>query len=174
MYFAYTSSSYSSLNGLAGAFLGVMGVIMLIGLAFIIISIIAEWKIFEKAGREGWKSLIPFYSQYVLTEISGLNGWYFLLCFIPYVGPLIWSIIVYINLAKAFGKDTGFAIGLILLTFIFMLILAFGDAKYVLGKQPTAAANGTTPNNAPTGDNTTAPTVKTIPPKEEDPWINGN
>lgn len=170
MFFAYTSGAYSTYSEI-GALMGVFGTIMLICLAFIIVSIIAEWKIFEKAGREGWKSLIPFYSQYVLTEISGLNGWYFLLMFIPYVGPLVWTIIVYTNLAKAFGKDTGFAIGLILLTFIFTLILAFGDAKYVLGKQSTAKASGAAPDNT-TDDNVS--TVKVVPPKEEDPWINGN
>lgn len=34
-------------------------------------------------------------------------------------------------LAKAFGRGTGFAVGLILLNFIFMLILGFGADKYV-------------------------------------------
>ena len=33
-------------------------------------------------------------------------------------------------LAKAFGKGIGFAIGLILLPFIFQLLLGFGSAEY--------------------------------------------
>jgi hypothetical protein len=36
-----------------------------------------------------------------------------------------------IDLAKSFGKDIGFGIGLALLGFIFMPILAFSDARYV-------------------------------------------
>ena len=53
-----------------------------------------------------------------------------LLFFIPLVNLVI-GIIVAIELAKCFGKGGGFAVGLILLPFIFMLILAFGSAKYV-------------------------------------------
>ena len=41
------------------------------------------------------------------------------------------SIILSISLAKAFGKDTGFGIGLAFLGFIFLPILAFGSAEYV-------------------------------------------
>jgi arginine exporter protein ArgO len=34
-------------------------------------------------------------------------------------------------LSKSFGKDEGFTIGLIVLSFIFYPILAFGSAKYL-------------------------------------------
>ena len=40
-----------------------------------------------------------------------------------------------VNLAKAFGKDGGFAVGLILLNTIFIMILAFGSAEYQLNKK---------------------------------------
>ena len=40
------------------------------------------------------------------------------------------SIMYSVKLAKAFGKGTGFAIGLIFLSPIFMLILGLGDATY--------------------------------------------
>lgn len=69
----------------------------------------------------------------------------FLLMFIPGVGALIWSIMVSLKLAPAFGKETGFAIGLILLAPIFYCILGFGDAQYQLTKAESAS------NNAPTG-----------------------
>lgn len=42
----------------------------------------------------------------------------------------IW-IILSVKIAKAFGKDGGFAAGLIFLTPIFLGILAFGSAKYI-------------------------------------------
>jgi hypothetical protein len=38
---------------------------------------------------------------------------------------------VYHNLSLSFGKDGGFTAGIIFLGFIFIPILAFGDAKYV-------------------------------------------
>ena len=40
------------------------------------------------------------------------------------------SIMYSVKLARAFGRGTGFAIGLIFLPPIFMLILGFGDDRY--------------------------------------------
>jgi len=92
----------------------------------VIVSIITTWKIFTKAGVEGWKSIIPIYGHYCLFEIAFGNGWWFLIAWIPGVG----SILLRLKLAKAFGKGIGFAIGLILLPFIFQLLLGFGSAEY--------------------------------------------
>ena len=39
-------------------------------------------------------------------------------------------IIVSIEVAKAFGKGTGFGVGLALLSFVFYPLLGFGDAVY--------------------------------------------
>jgi hypothetical protein len=55
---------------------------------------------------------------------------------IPVVN-IVLLIMVMIALAKVFGKGSGFAVGLIFLSIIFMAILAFGDAKY-LGPQAAA------------------------------------
>ena len=52
-----------------------------------------------------------------------------LLFLIPLVNIAI-AIILAIDIAKAFGKGTGFAIGLIFLGFIFYPILGFGSAQY--------------------------------------------
>ncbi len=98
-------------------------------LAIIVVTIIADWKIFTKAGKPGWASIVPFYNLYVTFEIAGMNGWMFLLTLIPIVNIVV-LIMLCINLAKAFGKGAGFAVGLIFLTTIFTLILAFGSAQY--------------------------------------------
>lgn len=45
------------------------------------------------------------------------------------------SIIDTHRLSLSFGKDAGFTVGLILLGFIFIPILAFSDARYTWGKQ---------------------------------------
>jgi len=47
------------------------------------------------------------------------------------LAKIVVSVIVFFDLAKVFGKSTGFGIGLILLPFIFIPVLAFGDAKYL-------------------------------------------
>lgn len=114
-------------------------------LAVIVIYVVAYWRIFEKAGEAGWKSLIPIYNTYILLKIVGYSGWYLLLFFVPFVNVVFYIVVAY-KLAKAFG----YGIGMTILEFIAgigLLIMGFGDAKY-LGpdgrgsqhspKQPTA------------------------------------
>ena len=103
-----------------------------------VLLIIAQWKIFTKAGEAGWKSLIPFYNAYTFVKIIDGNGWKFLLLCIPVVN-IVFDIILSIKAAKAFGKGTGFAVGLIFLPNIFQLILGFGSAQYI-GPNGEAAA----------------------------------
>ncbi len=38
-----------------------------------IITVIGQWFVFQKAGRPGWAAVIPFYNNWVLYEISGIN-----------------------------------------------------------------------------------------------------
>lgn len=100
------------------------------GICVGVLLLVAAWKIFQKAGEAGWKAIIPFYNIYTLVKIADGNGFKFLLFLIPIVG-FIYDIIFSIRLAKAFGKGTGFGIGVFLLPNIFTLILGFGKAEYV-------------------------------------------
>ncbi len=97
--------------------------------AIIVVLIIAMWKIFEKAGKPGWASIVPFYNIIVLLQIVEKPWWWLLLMMIPYVGAIwgIWSINL---LSKKFGKDEGFTVGIVFLPFVFLPILAFGNAKF--------------------------------------------
>ncbi len=99
-------------------------------LVIAILSIIALWKIFEKAGEAGWKAIIPFYNAYTLVKIVDGSGIKFLLFLIPFVN-IVYYIIFNVRLAKVFGKGTGFAIGLMLLPNLFTLILGFGNDNYL-------------------------------------------
>ena len=108
---------------------GVGGGVMLVWLVVLVVVIVSCWKVFTIAGQPGWASIIPFYNVYVLLTIVGKPGWWLLLFFIPLVNLVI-SIIVYLELAKRFGKGGGFAVGLILLPIVFLPILAFGSATY--------------------------------------------
>ena len=103
--------------------------LILIILAIAIFLIVSYWKVFEKAGQPGWGVLIPIYNIYLLLEIAGRPGWWLILYLIPFVNFII-AIIVNIDIAKNFGKDTGFGLGLAFLGFIFYPILAFGSAQY--------------------------------------------
>jgi len=94
-----------------------------------VIVIAAMWKLFNKAGKPGWAAIIPIYNIIVLLEIIEKPLWWIVLMFIPFVNFVI-AIIVNIELAKKFGKDIVFAIGLILLPIVFLPILGFGSAQY--------------------------------------------
>jgi len=107
------------------------GALWFVYMAALVLIIVAQWKIFEKAGEAGWKVLIPFYNTYVLFQIAGRNGLGFLLLFIPVV-QIVVGVRLAIDLAKHFGKSAAFGVvGLFFFSVIGMLMLAFGDAKYV-------------------------------------------
>ena len=105
-----------------------MAIFFLFELAIIIFIIAGVWKTFEKAGKPGWASIIPIYNSYIMAQIGGVKNWW--LIFIPIANIYI-AFVIMIALAKSFGKDTGFGIGLVFLGFIFFPILGFGDAKYI-------------------------------------------
>jgi hypothetical protein len=107
-------------------------------LAVVILLVVAMWRVFVKAGQPGWAAIIPIYNLYIICKIAGKPGWWVLLMLIPLVGFII-ALLVDLDLAKAFGKGAGFAIGLWLLPVIFYPILAFGDAQYG-GAAPAMAA----------------------------------
>lgn len=105
-------------------------------LAIIIFSLIitafyvfCAWRIFEKAGKPGWAALIPFYNTLVQLEIVQRPWWWLLLMLIPALN-LVLAVIIIFDLAKVFGKDNGFAFGLLFLAPIFVPVLALGSAAY--------------------------------------------
>ena len=110
--------------------------------------IIVTVKIYKKAGKPGWASIVPFYNIYVLSEFTWGKGWYGLayygviivlnaidsstLTSLSSIASLAVIILTYVRLAKSFGKSGGFACGLIFLNPIFLGILAFSkNAKYI-------------------------------------------
>ncbi|WP_461812537.1 DUF5684 domain-containing protein [Faecalimonas sp.] len=108
------------------------GIGLLFSLGMILLTLIASWKLFEKAGLPGWKGIIPIYNTYCLYQMAfgKGKGWYIICLLVPCVNVIL-SIVFSVKLANAFNKGVGYAIGLILLNPIFMLLLAFGDARYI-------------------------------------------
>ena len=105
-------------------------VVLVIEIALCILILVAEWKIFTKAGQPGWAVIIPFYNLWVLYKIVCGRGKAMFRLLIPLYN-IYWAIKTDIKLAHAYGKSTGFGVGLIFLAPIFLCILAFGDAQYV-------------------------------------------
>lgn len=119
----------SDMDGVMAAAAGVSALMSIISLVVAVAALVGMWKVFVKAGEPGWAAIVPIYNAYVLFKIAWGKGILFLLMCIPVVN-FVAMIMVYVKLAKAFGKGTGFAVGLIFLAPIFMCILGFGDAQY--------------------------------------------
>ena len=55
------------------AAVGLLGLVMSFMMVFVVwyvLVLVARWKVFDKAGIAGWKSLIPIYSDYCTYKIS--------------------------------------------------------------------------------------------------------
>ena len=123
----------------------------LIQVVIILLNIIGLFKIYQKMGKPGWKGIIPFYNMYGLYDElwDKKYFWGYLLAEVVMLNPsspsgLLFSVAdlvlavamivvvmkLYIKLAKAFGKGTGFGV----LTFFFapicLAVLGFGSAEY--------------------------------------------
>ncbi len=105
------------------------GVLIFIYIAIIVLVVAGWWRVFTKAGEAGWKSIIPIWNIIVLLRIIGRPVWWIILLIIPLVNFVV-SAIIALDVAKSFGKGTGFGIGLWLLSPIFYPILGFGSATY--------------------------------------------
>ena len=133
--------------------ISLLAVILLPILFFLIISIVFQiiglWKIFKKAGKNGWEAIIPYYSTWVLVEISGCKWWYFLILIcslmipsfsineksmsINGIGYLLYYFALFsvnYNVARKFNKDWLFAIGMTLIPFVFYPILGFDKSVF--------------------------------------------
>ncbi|MEA5454853.1 DUF5684 domain-containing protein [Sinomonas sp. JGH33] len=100
--------------------------------------------VFRKAGKPVWAAFVPYYNIYVLLDIVGRPSWWIWLYvgatvvgFIPFIGFLAWvgilvlQIFVMNDLAKSFGKDTAWTVGLVLLPVVFVSILGYGQSPYL-------------------------------------------
>ncbi len=111
----------------------VMLVMSVIWLLFAIVFIAASWKIFTKAGKPGWASIIPIYNAIVLMQIVQKPWPLLFLLFVPFIN-IIFSAVLAVWLAQAYGRSTLFGILLLWLFPIGYLILGFGSSAYALGK----------------------------------------
>ena len=135
--YTYNLGNTSASDYSIGTVIASMGIAYwIVLLAIEVVMIVSMWKVFEKAGKAGWISLIPFYNLWTLFEIGGQKGAYIFFMFIPCAGPIIYLVFeikAYLEIAKRFGKDTAFGVLSIFFPFVTFPILAFSDAKYSEG-----------------------------------------
>ena len=159
-YYSGTSYGVSTTSGLTGA-IAAMGLFFwILSMALSILMIISLWKIFKKAGKPGWASIIPIYNIYIMCEIAEKEWWYVLLSCVPFAN-IYAMIVLYNGMAKRFGKSGGFVAGMLLLPVIFFPMLAFGKDASIVNNQP----NTSNENNM--ADNTLGANAAVVPNMNE-------
>jgi hypothetical protein len=119
-----------------GLLFGGVGLVITLGIYLLIGFSLG--KLFEKAGKPLWAGFVPIYNGVVLLEVIGRPIWwlaFFLLGFIPFIGTLailLIAIVMYIDLAKSYGKDTVYGVLMVFFGIILLPMLAFNkDTAYV-------------------------------------------
>lgn len=125
----------------------------ILSLAIVLLSVVALWRIFEKAGAPGWASLIPLYNMHVLYKLcweakffwfqillsiaarvlQGVDDTGMLTAFggLLSLAAIIMALMLPFRLAKAFGKGRLFGLGLLIFNTVFLMILGFGNGEYL-------------------------------------------
>lgn len=114
------------------------GTLIVLSLVVIILSIIANWKLFEKAGKPGILSIIPFYHVFVEMEILNGKAWTALLYLIPPVAA-IYAIVNTLRLAVCYNK--GLLVGVLGIFFnpFVRIYLAFSEDTSYTGPKTLSA-----------------------------------
>lgn len=158
--FYYLQSYLSTIH--TSALLMLLAIILGVLLVFYIVTVIAWWRIFKKAGEPGWKAIIPFYDGHTIFKICWKPAFFWLMLVLAVAGTVMtgfrlslggFETVIYITgyafmlialyisvlhsfkLSNAFGHGTGYAVGLVFLPTLFCLILAFGKSQYVGSKK---------------------------------------
>ncbi len=83
------------------------------------------WGQFEKAGRKGWETLIPFYNLYIFLKIIKKPLWWYALLVFPFLNVFVYMLML-VEMAKCFNK---FGLGeqflAVVVPFIYFPYLAF-------------------------------------------------
>lgn len=131
-----------------GGAVAVMAVVSLIGQ---ILSAVASWKVFAKAGVPGWNALVPFFNDYIRFQLFWDKKFFWI--FLPLLlvakavgadaagmmaavfaaaslGQFVLKFFLSQKTARCFGKGTGMGILLCVIPWLGEMILGFGNAEY--------------------------------------------
>lgn len=175
----YVNNFNPNMMGLAGGLLVFFAIIFcVIFIWLLVLYIVGRWKFYEKTGREGWKSIIPFYNDWVYVEIAGLNSWYFLLLIANAISfstninddvhisfnafklvALVGLFFCNYNISKKLHKDPVYAALMTIFPFVMLPIIGFSkkiefdDSVLVSPNGPIDDINARNKNNQNTSSN---------------------
>jgi signal peptidase I len=108
-----------------------LALFILLPLSFTIPTIFA-WMLFEKAGKHGWQTLIPFYNLYVFLKIIKKPLWWYALLLVPFLNVFMYMLML-VELVKCFNKFMLWEQFLaVVVSFIYLPFIGFkSDEVYV-------------------------------------------
>ncbi len=83
--------------------------VFVIGALVFLLTIAGIWKVFTKAGRSGWKAIIPIYNNYIMLRIGGHSGWWVLVFILPALPGVIGALT---DVAQAQAPTTSLEAGI--------------------------------------------------------------
>lgn len=93
-------------------------------LAFVVLLVASIWTILKAGGQPGWHALVPVLNTYSLANAAQLQGCLIVvLTFVPCVNYVTYAYLWW-SIGKRFGRGTGFCLGLVFLSPIFVPALA--------------------------------------------------
>lgn len=108
-----------------------LALFILLPLSFTIPTVFA-WLLFEKAGKYGWQTLIPFYNLYIFLKIIKKPTWWYALLLVPFLNVFMYMLML-VELVKCFSRYKLWEQFLaVVLPFIYLPYLGFkSDELYV-------------------------------------------
>lgn len=110
--------------------------ILYASLVYLIYMLIVRWRIYKKAEKHAWASIVPIYRDVVWFKMAGITPWVLLLWLVPVIGwisLILITIISKFQIAKAFDRSGWFGLGLWLIPIVFESIIAFSKKVKYLG-----------------------------------------
>ena len=145
------NTNYDGIWAIFAGILAALGafaiLIVIIIVPIVIVCLVAKYKMYKKAGRNGWEAIVPFYSEWVYTEIAGVEWWWFIALiasniftftthngdqtisfnFTNVVG-LFGAFVCNYNISKKLHKDVGFAVLMTLFPFVMIPLIGFSSS----------------------------------------------
>ena len=95
------------------------GMYLMIAFAWWLLQIIANWRIFTKAGEDGWKSIIPIYGDYISYKIAWQPAYFWLTLILGIVSSYMQETL-----------ETGESLTVYMLVILIKIILAIISIMY--------------------------------------------
>ena len=115
------------MNSFTGSGFGI-GLIVefILGVSLCVLLLISLIKIYKKFDQAWWKAIVPIYNIFVLTQMAEKSILYFALFLVPVVN-IYAAYVVYSSICEKLGKSKKMAIGILLMPYIFIPMIAFNN-----------------------------------------------